>query len=80
MTVCSVLIFCCVVSVSDFFLWVVSVNEVFSPRLQLSPVFHKLFALVNEGFSYRGPPSGALDIVNWGPTVCKFVKIMRNVL
>ncbi len=39
-----------------FFLWAVSVNKEFSLCLQLSPVSHRLFAPVNEGFSYRGPP------------------------
>jgi hypothetical protein len=50
-------------------LWAISVNEVISPRLQLYPVFHKLLAPVNEGFSYQGHPIVALDLVNRGPTV-----------
>ncbi len=43
-----------------------SQRGIFSPPAAF-PVFHRLFALVNEGFSYRGPPSGALDLVNQGP-------------
>jgi hypothetical protein len=58
-----------------FFLWAVSVKEEFSPCLQLSPVSHRLFAPVNEGFSYQGPPYGALDLVNQGPTVSRGARV-----
>jgi hypothetical protein len=48
------------------------VNEVFSSCLQLFPVSHRIFAPVNEGFSYRGPLNVALDLINRGPTCSDF--------